>query len=159
MYATRNQGTSHSGGSGSKASGHAAGEGCDDGGSVDSAAAIVRSIVSVIGPRPRFDVRVGLRPHASVRPEMWIPRSHGGMIVGFSCLIFGVDGVKEFFRWVHGHESVFLESMLVEMRHLFSLCRKFPPGFVGDGMRELIVSELGPPRAWWIHARSVRLHW
>jgi hypothetical protein len=56
--------------------------------------------------------------------------------------------------------TVFLEPADVEMNHLLSLCREFPPGFVGDagGMRELIVSELGPQRAWRILARSIHLH-
>jgi hypothetical protein len=55
----------------------------------------------------------------------------------------------------------FLESADVEMRHLLSLCREFPPGVVGDagGMRELIVSKLSPQRAWRISTRSIRLTW
>jgi hypothetical protein len=98
-------------------------------------------------------------------------------------VIFGIDGVEEVFRCVHGHESLhpllcrvaiglkhsrlepwhitgFLESADVEMLHLVSLCREFPPGFVRDagGRRELIVSELRPARAWRILAWSVRLH-
>jgi hypothetical protein len=81
------------------------------------------------------------------------------MIVGCSRLIFGVDGVKELFRCVQGHVSVFLEPADVEMRHLLSLRHQFCPGAVGDGMRELIVSEFGPARAWGILARSIRLQW
>ena len=53
----------------------------------------------------------------------------------------------------------FLEPADVEMRHIVSLCREFPPGFVRDAGRELIVSKLGPARAWRISARAIRLHW
>ena len=83
------------------------------------------------------------------------------MIKGVSRLIFGVDGVEEFFWWVQGHEAVSLESANVEMCHSLALHRKFLPGLHGcaDGISELIVSELGPTRTGRIFARSVRLHW
>jgi hypothetical protein len=83
------------------------------------------------------------------------------MIEGVSRLIFGVDGVEEFFCWVQGHEAVSLESADVEMCHSLALHRKFLPGLDGgaDGVPHLIVSELGPTWARRIFARSVRLHW
>ena len=157
MYASLDQGASKSCSRGSKASGDAAGEGCDDARPADSASTIVRSIVSVVMTSSGFDVRVGLRRSGCSWPRV---RVWGApVIVGGSRLIFGIDGIEELFRCVHGHVSVFLESADVEMRHLLSLCSKFAPGFVGNGMRELIVSELGPARAWRIPARSVRLNW
>jgi hypothetical protein len=54
------------------------------------------------------------------------------VIVGISRLIFGIGGVEELFRGVHGHVSVFLEPADVEMRHLLPLGHQFCPGAVGD---------------------------
>ena len=159
MYASLDQGASKSCSRGSKASGDAAGEGCDDARPTDSAATMVRSIVSVVRASFGFRVCVGLRPHGCVRPQIWIPRSYGGMIESPHPLLCWVTIGLKHSRLERRQITVFLEPAYVEMRHLVSLCREFPPGFVRDAGRELIVSELGPARAWRISARSVRLHW